>query len=242
MKKLPILIILTVLFIHAISAETLNDSNDVYYCPQSDGYVGEIPDNNIHDSGMNGGGDSLEVYCRNNVIRLCLSEEPCPWRSDIFSNDESTCSGNYGNSPMAFSANEIGINLAALIGTGNQRIENIYCDGISWSVEFSEANENPPENNPAYPINQNICNGCEFQDSCVPFGYRLENQNESVYCDLSKVLKLQKEQNVSCQNEFECLSGQCSDGKCINLQKTLEETNSTLAKIINFLKEFFGFE
>ncbi len=298
MKTLPILIILTILFIHAVSAESLineslNSSDDflnltiqnnsenssqnilsssanasasssssenssetenenpgvisegLYYCPQGDGYVGEIADEHIHDSGRNGAGDSLEVYCRNNTIRLCLSEEPCPWRNDILSNDDITCSGNYGNSPMAFSADETGINIAALVGTGNQKIENIYCNGISWSVEFSEINENSPENNyepPTENNNQNVCNGCEFQGNCVPFGYRLENQNQSVYCDLSKTLKPQKEQDVSCQNDFECLSGQCSEGKCINLQKTLEETNSTLQKIINFLKEFFGFE
>jgi len=29
---------------------------ELYYCPQSDGYVGEIPDENIHDNGLLGGG------------------------------------------------------------------------------------------------------------------------------------------------------------------------------------------
>jgi hypothetical protein len=86
-------------------------------------------------------------------------------------------------------------------------------------------------------------NGCSYNSSCIPFGYRLSNENnESVYCDLSKELISQKVENSSCQNDFECLSGQCSDGKCINLQKTLEETNGSLQKIINFLKQLFGFE
>jgi hypothetical protein len=229
------------------------NSNDLYYCPQNDGYVGEIADENMHDSGLNGAGDSLEIYCRNNIIRLCLSEEPCPWRNSISSNDQSTCNGNYGNSPMAFSANEKGINIAELVGTGSQKIENIYCNskdnGYSpgWNAEISGTNENNEENHNGSGANANATqsgcySGCLYQASCIPFGYRLKNeQNESVYCDISKEFKLQKRDNSSCQNDFECLSNQCVEGTCINLQKTLEETNTALQKIIDFLKKLFGF-
>jgi len=72
---------------------------------------------------------------------LCLSKEPCPWRDDISSNDKATCYGDYGNSPMAFSANAEGINIKQILETGDKRIENIYCNknferfSPAWNIE-----------------------------------------------------------------------------------------------------------
>jgi hypothetical protein len=141
-SKLINLIVLIIIFL-GIILYFFNETKkiEMYYCPQTDGYVGQIPDENIHDNGPLGGGDSLEIYCRKNIIRLCLSKEPCPWREDIYSKDKATCYEDYGNSPMAFSANEEGINIAKVIGTGDKRIENIFCNkefekfSPAWNIE-----------------------------------------------------------------------------------------------------------
>lgn len=119
--------------------------------------------------------------------------------------------------------------------------ESIPSDPSNQSNSSNEGRE--PSTSGAMGEDTGCSNGCYYNNSCIPFGYRLSDKNnESVYCDLSKELISQKGENASCQNDFECLSGQCSEGNCINLQKKLEETNNALQRIINFLKNFFGFE
>ncbi|MBI2671688.1 hypothetical protein HYX16_02025 [Candidatus Woesearchaeota archaeon] len=71
------------------------------------------------------------------------------------------------------------------------------------------------------------CNGCLDKDICLPFGFRIEGK----YCNTDKSLKVQKEEELSCNNNFECLSNQCSNNKCINLQKQLREQVGLLKKI-----------
>jgi hypothetical protein len=62
-------------------------------CNQNDGYIYSIPDTNIDDWGATAHDDSLQLYCRNHIVRYCLSNEPnCPWRTSITSDDADTCS------------------------------------------------------------------------------------------------------------------------------------------------------
>jgi len=85
------------------------------------------------------------------------------------------------------------------------------------------------------------CNGCFDGNLCVDFGLRLENkEGVSVYCDTDSSLRSQKQEKVSCQNNYECLTNQCSNGKCIDLEKQLKETQGTLDKILNWFKGIFG--
>jgi hypothetical protein len=44
------------------------------------GLVATVPDDCMDDGGVNGVGDTLEVYCVHKVARFCLSGEDCPWR------------------------------------------------------------------------------------------------------------------------------------------------------------------
>ena len=164
-------------------------------------------------------------YTPNECSQILSLDSPSPgFGSSVSSASSSSNSASAGGTNSGVTSSAI---------TSNENTDRV-------SEENSVTNEN---NNPSNNSNQNICNGCKFQESCIPFGYKLKNeQKKSVYCDISKDLKLQKEQNISCQNNFECLSGQCSEGACINLQKTLEENNSLLQKIIDFLKELFGFK
>jgi hypothetical protein len=52
----------------------------------------DVPDGCINDSGESAAGDSLEVYCVDDVMRFCLSGEMCPWRGGLAPPTESTCS------------------------------------------------------------------------------------------------------------------------------------------------------
>jgi hypothetical protein len=57
------------------------------------GLVATVPDDCMDDGGANAAGDSLEIYCFEQVPRFCLSGESCPWRDHSpRSDDGRTCS------------------------------------------------------------------------------------------------------------------------------------------------------
>ncbi|MFC1691145.1 hypothetical protein ACFL0W_03090 [Nanoarchaeota archaeon] len=97
---------------------------------------------------------------------------------------------------------------------------------------------------------QTICDsGCSRNNSCLPFGTRLINEGDAdtpKYCNMNKEFQLQKSEGQSCQNNYECVSNQCSNGECIDLEKQIKENreeieqqSNTLKKILNWLKNLF---
>ncbi|MDP2924822.1 MAG: hypothetical protein Q8N99_00460 [Nanoarchaeota archaeon] len=117
-----------------------------------------------------------------------------------------------------------------------------------------------------------ICSGCmtpkkypEDISRCIPYGFRVKLDNTPVkgegggggggesssnssllnnnyYCDIDGALYSQKELELECQNNFECKSNQCSDGKCISLSKEIKEQTGILRKIWCFLTNMFNKE
>jgi len=77
------------------------------------------------------------------------------------------------------------------------------------------------------------CSGCLYDDSCLSFGQRLKINETASFCDVTKEFKPQKEKEVECQNDYECLSNDCKDGKCVS-------TYSLLQAILEFIKKLFG--
>jgi len=75
------------------------------------------------------------------------------------------------------------------------------------------------------------CNGCSDNGVCLPFGTRKMIENGAGYCDLNSKFSLQKTDGADCQNNYECISNSCSGGECINLQKEIRESASTIKKI-----------
>jgi len=62
------------------------------------------------------------------------------------------------------------------------------------------------------------CQGCQIdKNTCIPFGTRLEKQNVVYYCDISKDVIKQKEDKISCQNSYECLSNNCKASNCAQI-------------------------
>jgi hypothetical protein len=59
------------------------------------------------------------------------------------------------------------------------------------------------------------CNGCSIdKTTCIPFGSRLLKKDTAYYCDLSKVMLNQKENQATCQNSYECISNNCKGSLC----------------------------
>jgi len=79
------------------------------------------------------------------------------------------------------------------------------------------------------------CNGCLNNNQCYNIGETLNNK----YCSMSKSFLSQKRDNVSCQNNFECLSNYCMDEICINEQilTNLGIDYNLLNQTENYLKQ-----
>ena len=63
--------------------------------------------------------------------------------------------------------------------------------------------------------------------------------NTEVYCD-NELWQVQKEDNQTCKNNFECLSNFCSKGYCYDIYLEVEETKSILLRILDWLKNIFN--
>lgn len=59
------------------------------------GLIFNVPDGCLDDGGKSSQGDSLQVYCCNEMARFCLSGEACQWRGgcpSIDADNHQTCS------------------------------------------------------------------------------------------------------------------------------------------------------
>lgn len=84
--------------------------------------------------------------------------------------------------------------------------------------------------------------GCALVDKCLIQGTRVTIEDKPAYCDISSHFEEQKEDGLTCENNFECESNFCSNGKCYDIAGEIEETQNLLERIVAFLKNLFGFE
>jgi len=89
------------------------------------------------------------------------------------------------------------------------------------------------------PVLPEKCDGCVVKDRCVSYGIRMRN-GDSKYCDISGSLLEQKRLGEQCENNYECVSNSCSNGKCIDLSADIEENASILKKIFDWLSRIFS--
>jgi len=64
--------------------------------------------------------------------------------------------------------------------------------------------------NPKKCSNDKISEGCNSENNCVSVSTRIENE----YCDESNLMKEQKSNEQSCDNNYECISDICEDNIC----------------------------
>ncbi len=69
---------------------------------------------------------------------------------------------------------------------------------------------------------------CPFQGKCYPFGYRKEGK----FCSDSGAFTGQLQEELACDNNFECSSNVCIDGKCMS--------SGLIQKFIKWFKGWFG--
>ncbi len=72
------------------------------------------------------------------------------------------------------------------------------------------------------------CDGCGYGDKCYHFGDRKDGR----YCSDTKQFLNQLEEDLDCENNFECSSNLCIDNSCISL--------GFLRKILSWFKNLFG--
>ncbi len=76
--------------------------------------------------------------------------------------------------------------------------------------------------------------GCTYNFYCIPFGSRMITEGTNVYCSITTgQMETQKETDVECQNDYECLSNACMEGRCRKMYSILEQ-------VWGWLKSMFG--
>lgn len=74
-----------------------------------------------------------------------------------------------------------------------------------------------------------ICkDSCPSDGKCYPFGYRKEGK----YCSDEGAFKEQFKADAACENNFECSTNVCVDGKCMS--------SGLIQKIVSWFKKIFG--
>ncbi len=77
------------------------------------------------------------------------------------------------------------------------------------------------------------CFGFVKDGNCYGVGNELRINGTYYYVDANGNLQLQKQDGVSCQNNFECLNNLCSYGKCVNLYKEVKDKGQIVESIHN---------
>jgi hypothetical protein len=80
-----------------------------------------------------------------------------------------------------------------------------------------------------------ICSGCMQDDKCYDYGFRMNISGVGKYCNSQGVFSNQKLVNASCEDNYECKSNFCGEGKCINFVTEVREQASVLWRILCWL-------
>jgi hypothetical protein len=93
------------------------------------------------------------------------------------------------------------------------------------------------------PCEETTCaSGCMRNGKCLPFGTRVVEDNKALYCSIDGKFSMQKVENAECQNSYECETNTCSSAKCVDINRKLDEQQSTMQKILKWFSRIFGKE
>ncbi len=114
-------------------------------------------------------------------------------------------------------------------GFGIQIVDLFYTtkSGTIGNMQFII---NPSINGAITPVNKATCdNGClNGENKCLPYGTR----QDGLYCSLSGVMADQETENAVCENNYECNSNFCADGKCLE--------QGFFDKVLGWFRNLFG--
>ena len=86
-----------------------------------------------------------------------------------------------------------------------------------------------------------ICSGCLQDDgNCIPYGIRLNEyeydpDSAQLYCNVNGRIESQKGNDARCNNDFECTSGECRAGICVDTYTEVVTQSGTIKRIWCFL-------
>lgn len=111
----------------------------------------------------------------------------------------------------------------------------------------AEPSKEPIEEPPSEPVPiepEHPCLGCVYGDNCLVTGTR----SGSSYCDGDE-MRPQKRLDVDCVRAYECATGRCKSGRCVETENEsmpptptpkTAPSQSILSKIISWFKGFFS--
>lgn len=100
--------------------------------------------------------------------------------------------------------------------------------------------EPAPPTQPTSPTHPVVCDGCSVDGRCISVGVRFQHEGRGIYCSLSGELVDQQPMGVSCENNFECQTNQCSSGVCVDLVAEIEEARGMFERIATWFGRLFG--
>ena len=109
----------------------------------------------------------------------------------------------------------------------------IGCNSIEPITEFCKDGKDNDCNGEVDEVGCSLdCRGCVSEDNCLNTGIRLTVGSEAMYCERDGEIKSQKAVEDVCQNNYECLSNQCSDGVCVGLVEEIRAQTGLLWRIL----------
>lgn len=103
--------------------------------------------------------------------------------------------------------------------------------------ELGDKSKPAYDENKAKPSGQ-CTEGCSYSGKCLPIGTKVKEGEHFAYCNWEGGMKPQLEEGASCQNNYECQSNICSNLKCLDLEKKLEEQQNLLDRILKWMERF----
>ncbi len=89
------------------------------------------------------------------------------------------------------------------------------------------------------PSADNQCiDGCSYSGKCLPIGTKVKEGEHFAYCNWEGSMKPQLEEGANCQNNYECQSNSCSNSKCLDLEKKLEQQQNLMDRILKWMERF----
>ena len=179
--------------------------NDPRKCKQNPDESQESINKCLGKCGVNTFAIGNECYTEETIVGGCAGVSP---------ENQQECCNNW--------ANENSIIKPSCVG--KWRIENNKC---SWKCQ--EETIDTTSSNVTITEPTLICkDSCPSDGKCYPFGYRKSGK----FCVDDGSFISQKKSDETCENNFECSSNVCVNGKCIS--------ENVLEKILNWFKRLFG--